>query len=118
MTSVWGLSDASAKVKTQPMKMPSAPRRGPSTDIDTLHVIWDPIHDDSLTGGSQIIYYSIYKEGEDESIFQTQGTSYLYERSDPMETRVRFQVAASNIYGTGELSGLSDPAIEFGSVPS
>lgn len=43
--------------------MPDAPTRGLSTDADTLHVEWLPMDDEALTGGSQIIYYSVYKDG-------------------------------------------------------
>jgi len=96
--------------------MPSAPYRGPSTDADTLHVQWDAITTDQATGGSEIIYYSVYIGDEDDSVHQTSGTSWLYDQVDT-ETFQTFRVAASNIYGTGEKSDLS-LEIEFGSVPA
>lgn len=75
----WKESDDSAKVKTKPQQMPDAPTRGSSTDADTLHVKWDPITSDEATGGSEIIYYSVFLNDEVDSIYQTSGTSYLYE---------------------------------------
>lgn len=106
----WGESDDSAKVKTEPLQMPEKPTRGTSTDAQTLHVVWDEMTTDALTGGSAIIYYSVFKEGDTENaVYTTSGTSYLYTK-DPTstETEVKFAVAASNIYGTGELSEFSD----------
>lgn len=75
-------SDDSAKVKTKPQKMPDAPRRGSSTDADTLHVEWDSISTDEATGGSEIIYYSVYIADEVDSVYQTSGTSYLYQQQN------------------------------------
>lgn len=106
----WGESDDSAKVKTEPLQMPEIPKRGTSTDANTLHVIWDEMTTDALTGGSDIIYYSVFKEGDvDNAVYTTSGTSYLYQKdlANEAETEVKFSVAASNIYGTGELSALS-----------
>jgi len=111
----WKSSDDSAKVKTKPAQMATTPERGASTDDNTLHVKWDEVSTDEGRGGSEIIYYSVYKEGTTDSIYQTSGTSFLYEQ-EAGETEMTFRVAASNIYGTGEPSDLSDP-IEFGSVP-
>jgi len=107
----WGESDDSAKVKTEPLQMPAKPRRGTSTDALTLHVIWDEMTTSTLTGGSDIIYYSVFKEGDTENaVYTTSGTSYLYNSplGSLLETEVKFSVAASNIYGTGELSEFSD----------
>lgn len=107
----WGESDDSAKVKTEPLQMPAKPARGTSTDALTLHVVWDEMTTDSLTGGSAIIYYSVFKEGDTENaVYTTSGTSYLYQKdlANVAETEVKFAVAASNIYGTGELSEFSD----------
>jgi len=112
----WQESDDSAKVKTKPEQMPDAPYRGASTDSNTLHVQWDAISSDQATGGSEIIYYSVYIADETDSVHQTSGTSYLYEQVGT-ETFQTFRVAASNIYGTGEKSDLS-LEIEFGSVPA
>lgn len=89
--------------------MPNAPTRGTSTDSLTLHVVWEAVSADDLTGGSDIIYYSVFKEGETDAIYTTSGTSYLYmDLLNLFETEVKFSVAASNIYGTGEQSDLSD----------
>lgn len=112
----WRESDDSAKVKTKPQQMPAAPVRGSSTDADTLHVTWDEVSTAEATGGSEIIYYSVYLNDDEDSIYQTSGTSYLYEQVDAAELSQKFRVAASNIYGTGEKSDLSLD-IEFGSVP-
>jgi len=114
----WKESDGSAKVKTKPQKMAAAPYRGKSTDGDTLHVEWDKVETDEGQGGSEIIYYSVYRGSETTSIYQTSGTSFLYEQDAGDTTPgYAFRVAASNIYGTGEISELSDE-IEFGSVPN
>lgn len=98
--------------------MPVAPVRGSSTDQDTLHVTWESISSAAETGGSEIIYYSIYLNDDVNSIYQTSGTSFLYEKPPgSVETSQQFRVAATNIYGTGTKSDLS-LAIEFGSVPA
>jgi len=73
-------SDESAKVKTKPQQLPDAPYRGASTDGKNLHVQWDALTTDEQTGGSEIIYYSVYRADETDSIYQTSGTSYLYEQ--------------------------------------
>lgn len=113
----WKESDDSAKVKTVPAKMEPAPYRGASTDSDTLHVQWNAVTSDEGMGGSEIIYYSVYKGAETEPIQQTSGTSYLYTLQTGDDQAISFRVAASNIYGTGEESDSSD-LIEFGSVPN
>jgi len=114
----WQYSDDGAKVKTKPQQMPVAPERGSSTDQDTLHVTWETISSAQATGGSEIIYYSVYLNDDVNSIYQTSGTSFLYEKpSGSSETSQQFRVAATNIYGTGTKSDLS-LAIEFGSVPA
>lgn len=92
------------------------PTRGSSTDSDTLHVEWEAVEDDEAMGGSEIIYYSVYKESSADSIYQTSGTSFLYEQQAGDAAAISFRVAASNIYGTGDISDLSE-AIAFGSVP-
>lgn len=113
----WKESDDSAKVKTKPAKMADVPERSSSTDQDTLHVVWDAVEGDN-TGGSEIIYYSVYLNDETDPIFSTSGTSYLYEKPDgSTETSQQFRVTSSNIYGESEKSDLS-LAIEFGSVPA
>jgi hypothetical protein len=99
--------------------MPNAPVRGASTDDDTLHIKWDKMSTDAEMGGSEIIYYSVYKEGGDgQPITQTSGNSYLYHKSEHSHTEpsAAFRIAATNIYGTGEQSDVSED-IEFGSVP-
>lgn len=110
-------SDDSAKVKTKPVKMPNKPGNGSSTDSDTLHVKWTKMTEDADMGGSDIIYYSVYLNDDVDSIYSTSEDFYLYEQADPSETQQSFRVAATNIYGTGEKSDLSD-AIKFGSVPA
>lgn len=112
----WKESDDSAKVKTVPAKMDPAPYRGASTNSDTLHVQWNEVSSDEGMGGSEIIYYSVYKGDDTDPIQQTSGTSYLYRLQTGDDQSISFRVAASNIYGTGDISELSDP-IEFGSVP-
>lgn len=67
------------------------------------------------TGGSAIIYYSVYKVGEADSVYTTSGTSFLYENAGA-EVDVSFTIVANNIYGAGLESDASD-AILFGSVP-
>jgi len=109
-------SDDEAKVKTKPEKMSAAPRRGQSTDSDTLHVEWDKMTDMAEKGGSDIIYYSVFLEGETVAKYSTSEDFYLYEQ-EAAETEMKFTVAATNIYGTGEQSDLSE-AIQFGAVPS
>lgn len=113
----WRESDDSAKVKTVPSKLESAPRRGQSTDNDTLHVEWDKMDIGSpLTGGSEIIYYSVYLADSTEALYSTMESFYLYSKIDG-ETENSFVVTATNIYGEGEKSEASD-AIVFGEVPA
>jgi hypothetical protein len=115
LAGLWRASDNSARVKTVPAEM-VAPVRGSSTDSDTLHVEWEAVEEDEAKGGSEIIYYSVYPELSDVSIYQTSGTSFLYEQQAADAGSLKFRVAASNIYGTGAIS-LASEAIEFGSVP-
>lgn len=113
----WATSDESAAVKTKPVQMTPAPTRGASTNRDTLHVTWDKmVQGSDATGGSEIIYYSVFLNEDVDPISQTSDNSFLYSRQTIDETEQSFRVAASNIYGTGDKSELSDP-IEFGSVP-
>jgi len=78
----WRESDDSAKVKTVPKALEAAPVRGQSTTGTVLHVQWTEMEADSdLTGGSEIIYYSVY-DGEaaetDAAIYSTIENFYLY----------------------------------------
>jgi hypothetical protein len=57
--------------------------------------------DDLKTGGSAIIYYSVYKVGATDPVITTSGTSYLY-TNDGAETEVAFYIVANNIYGAGD----------------
>jgi len=113
----WGQSSVNGRVKTKPPKMDNVPTRGASTNELLLHVEWDTLDSMDQMGGSQVIYYTIYKEDDLVTpIYTTSGSSYLYPK-EPLDTDgVRFAVAAANIYGTGEPSDLSD-LILFGAVP-
>jgi len=110
-------SDEDAKVKTKPEKMAAAPVWGKSTDADTLHITWDKMETLAEKGGSEIIYYSVFLDGETVAKYSTSEDFYLYEQSADLETEMKFTVAATNIYGTGEQSDVSE-AIKFGAVPS
>lgn len=78
----WRKSDDSAKVKTVPKALEAAPVRGQSTTGTVLHVQWTEMEADSdLTGGSEIIYYSVYDgeaDADSVAIYSTIEDFYLY----------------------------------------
>merc|ERR1711990_1340950 len=96
--------------------MTPAPVRGNSTTSTTLHVKWDKITDEEAKGGSEIIYYSVFVGDEVDAIYSTSEDFYLYAQQAG-EASQKFRVSATNIYGPGEKSDLSDD-IKFGAVPA
>lgn len=87
----WRESDDSAKVKTAPQKMTPAPERGNSTNSNQLHVKWEKLTTDEEMGGSEIIYYSVFKEGEDEAVQSTAEDFWIYVKdAASTETSLKF----------------------------
>lgn len=78
--------------------------------------------DSDATGGSEIIYYSVYQGAVEVAnevpLVQTSDNSYLFsiDLAAAGQDSEQFRVAASNIYGEGAKSDPSE-AIAFGSVP-
>jgi hypothetical protein len=93
------------------------PTRGQSTNSSQLHVEWTKLETDELKGGSEIIYYSVYINEETDAVQSTAENFWIYVKDAAnTDTSATFQVTATNIYGEGPKSEVSD-AILFGAVP-
>lgn len=105
-----------AQIKTAPEKMANPPVRGNLTSKSLIHITWDAQTSNEETGGSEIIEYIVYDGSDDSELGTTSDTSYSVEGLSEND-KMTFKIASTNLYGTSELSDVSEEIVA-GSVPA